>query len=79
MLRPLDTFALFSVRYALPRNTSADFAVTSSLTQMWDQLSAGVQKQIIEEITSEKDLYGYDAWLWNKFLEEHKDTHDQMD
>lgn len=73
MIRPLDTLALFAVRYALPRNTSADFAVTSSLDKIWEDLSHGVRKQILETITSEKDLYDYNPWLWDKFLKTHKD------
>jgi len=64
----LNTLALFAVRYALPRNTSADFATTASLKQWWPKISKRVQEQIINEIESEKDLYGNNPWLWDDFL-----------
>jgi len=70
----LNTLALFSTRYALKRNTSADFANTSALKHIWSDLSKRVQLQILEEIEGEKDLYGYNSWLWDEFLQWAKDN-----
>ncbi len=72
MSNNINTLALFSVRYAIARNTSADFATVSALHEYWDQISPNVQKQILEEIESEKGLYGNSTHLWDLFLKEMK-------
>ena len=66
----LDTLALFATRYAIPRRTSADMAVTSALRVWWDDISPKVQKMILGEISSECRLYDNDPWLWDEFLKE---------
>jgi len=64
----LNTLALFAVRYALPRQTSADFATISALKHWWPDISERVQKQVISEINDEKDIHHDNPWLWNDFL-----------
>jgi len=68
-LNHLGNSLIFMTRYSLPRNTSSDMATTSALRVFWSQLKEVHRKRIVETIESEKDLYGYDAWLWNDFLE----------
>ena len=59
---------IFMVRYATARNTSADMATTTALKVWWEDIPNTHKHIIIEEIASGKDLYGYDAWIWNEFL-----------
>lgn len=64
----LGNMAIFCVRYALGRKTSADMACTTSLKFWWDEIPENQQKIILEEIESEKNLIGHDSWLWDDFV-----------
>ena len=72
-LNMLGNLAIFSVRYSLPRNTSADMACTMALASWWKFIPDNDKRMILETIESEKDLYGYDPFLWNEFLQNVKD------
>ena len=61
---------IFMVRYALPRETSADMATVTALRSWWREIPNTHRKRILEEIKSEKGLWGQDTWLWDEFLEE---------
>ena len=65
----LGNMALFAVRYAIPRNTSADMAIMTALKSWWSDIPTTHRKQIEDTIKSEKGLYGNDAWIWNELLE----------
>ncbi len=68
-LNQLGNAFVFMVRYALPRKTSADMATVTALKSWWKEIPATHKKMILQEMESEKGLWGNDSWLWDEFLE----------
>ena len=64
----INTLAIFAIRYAIARNTSADFATVNALNEYWNDISIGTQIQILKEIESEKGMCGNDTTYWDEFL-----------
>ena len=63
----IQTCLIMAARYAHKRNTGAAFAVTTAISDAWEQLHDHIQQQIIEE--------SHEAWYclddWGRFRERH--------
>ena len=65
----LSTLAIFSTRYAVTRNGSADYAQTMALNSIWDKLSKAGKNQVLDEIghTIELNPFDVDLTYWKEF------------